>query len=218
MITFKLIIIAVISYLLGSLNFGVILSKKLEHDDVRKHGSGNAGTTNMLRNYGKLPAILTILGDMAKVALAIYIAFLIVKVEDLSALRLFANNTAIMLKSFAGLFCVLGHIYPCFFGFKGGKGVATSGGMVFMIDWRIALILLALFIITVAVTRYVSLGSILMAVFYPMYTFAFYLSFPLLVMSLIFSVIVVVKHRENIVKLIEHRESKITFSKKEKKE
>ncbi|MBQ7204101.1 MAG: glycerol-3-phosphate 1-O-acyltransferase PlsY [Eubacterium sp.] len=211
------ILIAIISYLLGSLNFGVILSRRLKHDDVRSHGSGNAGSTNMLRNYGKIPALLTIIGDMAKVALAILIAFGLLKLTKRydAVLDTFKNGD-IMIKSFAGFFCVLGHIYPCFFSFKGGKGVATSGGMVFMIDWRIALILLAMFVLTVAITGYVSLGSILMAIFYPMYIFAFYISIPLTVIALIFSAIVIAKHKENIIRLREHTESKISFSKKDK--
>ncbi len=216
MTVFKLIVVAVISYLLGSLNFGVILSK-FKHDDVRKHGSGNAGTTNMLRNYGKFFAIITILGDMAKVALAIWIATLMIMEKELAQYKIFADNAMIMLKSWSGFFCVLGHIYPCFFKFKGGKGVATSGGMVFLVDYRIALILLAMFIITVAITRYVSLGSILMAIFYPIYTFAFYISIPLTIIALVFSAIVIAKHKDNIIKLLEHREDKISFSKKDKK-
>lgn len=214
MIVLKFILVAIISYLLGSLNFGVILSRRLKKDDVRNHGSGNAGSTNMLRNYGKLPALLTIIGDMAKVAVAILIALFIIKEKELSKYDLFKDNASIMVKSFAGFFCVLGHIYPCFFKFKGGKGVATSGGMVFMIDWRIALILLSIFIITVAVTKYVSLGSILMAIFYPIYMFSFYLSFPLTLIAVLFSAIVIYKHKDNIKKLINHTESKISFSKK----
>ena len=211
MIVLRFIAVAVISYLLGSLNFGVILSR-IKHDDVRSHGSGNAGTTNMLRNYGKIPAILTIIGDMAKVAVAIILALIIIKTDDLAKYAPFKDNAEVMIKSFAGFFCVLGHIYPCFFKFKGGKGVATSGGMVFMIDWRIALILLAMFILTVALTKYVSLGSILMAVFYPIYTFAFYISFPLFFIALIFSIIVISKHKENIKRLINHTENKFSLS------
>ena len=209
-------LVAVSSYLLGSLNFGVILSKKLVHDDVRSHGSGNAGTTNMLRNYGKIPALLTIIGDMAKVAVAILISFALLKATDtISTLsETFGDNTNIIIKSFSGLFCVLGHIYPCFFGFKGGKGVATSGGMVFMIDWRIALILLAMFIITVAATKYVSLGSIIMALFYPVFILLFHKSIVLFAIACLFAAIVIVKHKDNIKKLINHTESIISFSKK----
>lgn len=218
--TFALIISAIISYLLGSLNFGIIISKSLNKDDVRSHGSGNAGSTNMLRNYGKKHAVMTIIGDMLKVAIAIFISFVIVR--KIGNISLSENSGALILgidarmftKSFSGLFCVLGHIFPCFFGFKGGKGVATAGGMVFMIDWRIALILLAIFAIIVLITKYVSLGSIAMAVFYPVFIFVFYKSLPLTLLSLIFTLIVVLAHRENIKKLINHTESKIG-SKKE---
>lgn len=207
MIAVKLVLIAVFSYLLGSVNFGIILSRKIEKDDVRQHGSGNAGSTNMLRSYGKKMAALTIIGDMLKVAVAILIARFIIGSEDF-------NDYVIFIKSFAGLFCVLGHIFPCYFNFKGGKGVATCGGMVFMIDWRIGLILLAVFIIIVSVTKWVSLGSIIMAVLYPILMFAFYRSLWITVISAVFAVIVIVAHRSNIKKLINGTESKISFSKK----
>ncbi|MCC8073283.1 MAG: glycerol-3-phosphate 1-O-acyltransferase PlsY [Clostridiales bacterium] len=212
----SIVLIAVISYLLGSLNFGVILSRKMQNDDVRNHGSGNAGTTNMLRNYGKKIAALTIIGDMAKVAVAILIAFLILNTFGIrdSLTSIFDDNTDIIIKSFAGFFCVLGHIFPCFFKFKGGKGVATSGGMVFMIDWRIALILLAVFIIIVIFTKYVSLGSIIMAILYPICIFIVYKNVILTVIAVIFMLIVIIAHRENIVKLIKHKENKISFKSK----
>ena len=215
-----LIISAIISYLLGSLNFGIIISKSLNKDDVRSHGSGNAGSTNMLRNYGKKYAVMTIIGDMLKVA--IFISFIIVRklgnislAENSDAL-IYGINARMFTKSFAGLFCVLGHIFPCFFGFKGGKGVATAGGMVFMIDWRIALILLAIFAIIVFITKYVSLGSIAMAVFYPVFIFIFYKSVALAFLSMVFTLIVVLAHRENIKKLINHTESKIGSKKNNK--
>ena len=207
----KLILIAVISYLLGSLNFGVLLSRKFENEDVRSKGSGNAGTTNMLRNYGKGMAVLTIVGDMAKVMVAILIAKLIISEGELSAYSIFADNTNIIIKSFAGLFAVLGHIFPCYFNFKGGKGVATSGGMVFMIDWRI---LLTMFILVVLITKYVSLGSLVMAFFYPVFIFIFYKSALLTVIALVFAIIVFIAHRENIKKLINKTESKISSKKK----
>ncbi|MDD6658635.1 MAG: glycerol-3-phosphate 1-O-acyltransferase PlsY [Eubacteriales bacterium] len=210
-----LIVIAILSYLLGSLNFGIIISKSLNKDDVRSHGSGNAGSTNMLRNFGKKYAVMTIIGDMLKVAVAILIAYLVMKylghtsLSKESSAQILGVDAKMFTKSFAGFFCVIGHIFPCFFSFKGGKGVATAGGMVFMIDWRIAIILLAIFIITVAVTKYVSLGSIIMAVLYPVLIFVFYKSLPLTVISAVFTIIVVVAHRDNIKKLINNTESKI---------
>ena len=209
------LIIAIISYLLGSLNFGVILSNSIKKDDVRNHGSGNAGTTNMLRNYGKGYAAMTIIGDMLKVGVAIAVAFVIYRnapAMNLSIFQEYDFDINMFLKSFAGFFCVLGHIFPCFFKFKGGKGVATSGGMVFAVDWRIALILLAIFIVIVAVTRYVSLGSIVIAVLYPVFIFVFHRSIILTAIALVFTVIVITAHRENIKKLVTHTENKIKFS------
>lgn len=215
------ILIAVVSYLLGSLNFGVILSNHVKKDDVRNHGSGNAGTTNMLRNYGKGIALMTIIGDMLKVFIAIAVAFLIVRytpalLGNTGEISLQSLDANMFIKSLAGFFCVLGHIFPCYFRFKGGKGVATAGGMVFAIDWRIALILLAVFIIIVAVTKYVSLGSIIMAILYPVFIFIFHRSIVLTVIAAVFTVVVIAAHKENIKKLIHHTESKIDFKSKKK--
>lgn len=210
MIAVKLGIIAILSYLLGSLNFGVILSNTVKKEDVRDSGSGNAGTTNMMRIYGKTLGLLTIAGDILKVMVAIWIAFKIMDVEELkTTLDNASDYPQVVLKSFAGLFAVLGHIFPCFFKFKGGKGVATSGGMVIMIDWRIALVLLIIFALTILITKYVSLGSILMAVFYPVFIGIFYKDIILVLIAMVFTIIVVVAHRENVKRLINHTENKI---------
>lgn len=210
MIAVKLGIIAVLSYLLGSLNFGVILSNTVKKEDVRDSGSGNAGTTNMMRTYGKTLGLLTIAGDILKVMVAIWIAFKIMDVEELKVtLDNASDYPQVVLKSFAGLFAVLGHIFPCFFKFKGGKGVATSGGMVIIIDWRIALILLVIFALIILITKYVSLGSILMAVFYPVFIGIFYKDIILVLIATVFTIIVVVAHRENVKRLINHTENKI---------
>lgn len=208
--------IAILSYLLGSLNFGVILSNKLKKDDIRNYGSGNAGTTNMLRKYGKGYAFLTIVGDMLKVVAAAFIALKIMEYtpQTLNEVGIDVSiDRNIFIKSFAGFFCVVGHIFPCFFKFKGGKGVATAGGMVFVVDWRIALILLAVFIIVVAFTKYVSLGSIIMALLYPVLMFAFHRSIALTVIAAVFTLIVVIAHRGNNKKLLNHTENKITDKK-----
>lgn len=208
--------IAILSYLLGSLNFGVILSNKLKKDDIRNYGSGNAGTTNMLRKYGKGYAFLTIVGDMLKVVAAAFIALKMMEYtpQTLNEVGIDVSiDRNIFIKSFAGFFCVVGHIFPCFFKFKGGKGVATAGGMVFVVDWRIALILLAVFIIVVAFTKYVSLGSIIMALLYPALMFAFHRSIALTIIAAVFTLIVVIAHRGNIKKLLNHTENKITDKK-----
>ena len=210
MIIIKLVIVAIISYLLGSCNFGIIISKSLKKEDIRESGSGNAGTTNMMRTYGKILGILTIIGDIVKVFVAIWLAFKIMSVEETKMIfDRISDNPQYVLKSFAGLFAVAGHIFPCFFKFKGGKGVATSGGMVIRIDWRIALILFAIFVLTILISRYVSLGSIIMAVLYPVFMGLFHKDAGLVIISLVFTLIVVTAHRENIKKLINHTENKI---------
>ncbi len=206
-LVFSAILIAIISYLLGSVNFSIILSRKIENEDIRESGSGNAGSTNMLRTYGKGIAVATMIGDMLKVAVAIGIAHLIFGNE------LYSKNE-ILIKSFAGFFCVLGHIFPVFFKFKGGKGVATAGGMVLLIDWRIGLILLAIFLITVAITRWGSLGSIIMAALYPVLTYIFYKDLILTVIAVVFAVIIIYKHKSNIKKIANGTENKLSFGKK----
>ncbi len=213
------IALCVCSYLLGSLNFGVILSKKMANDDIRNHGSGNAGTTNMLRTYGKKYAVMTILGDMAKVAVAIFVSFLVLFGSDSFELLFgsyIMDENVIILKSLFGFFCVLGHIFPCYFGFKGGKGVATCGGMVFMIDWRIALILLAIFFIVFIFTKMVSLGSLTMAALYPVFIYIFHRNVLCLIVAIVFALIVFISHRENIVKIAKGKENKISLNKNSK--
>lgn len=212
-----LIIIAVLSYLLGSLNFSIIVSRALAKKDIRESGSGNAGATNMLRTYGKKFAVFTMLGDILKVALAIVISFLILKTPlEFLFSRPDDSDTAVRImleKEFAGFFCVLGHIFPLFFKFKGGKGVAACTGMVLLVDWRIALILFVIFAILVLLTKWISLGSITIAVMYPILICAFYKSLLLTLIAVMFALIVIVAHRENIKRLIKGTENKISFKK-----
>ncbi len=139
---------------------------------MREKGSGNAGTTNMLRNYGKGMAALTIIGDMAKVVIAIQLATIICSILGLQY-SFEAIPGLFFIKCFTGFFCVLGHIFPVFFKFKAERR-CNERRMVFMVDWRIALILLAVFIIVVLITKYVSLGSLIMAALYPILIYAFH--------------------------------------------
>lgn len=218
MIAVKFIIIAVISYFLGSLNFSIIVSKALAKKDIRESGSGNAGATNMLRTYGKKFAVFTMIGDILKVAAAILIAFIILD-APLNLIFGFADNkdtavTIILYKEFAGFFCVLGHIFPCYFKFKGGKGVAACTGMVILVDWRIALILFVIFVLTVLISNWISLGSIIIAVLFPVLILIFYKSLILTLIALLFAVIVIIAHRENIKRILNGTENKI--SKKDK--
>lgn len=214
----KYILIAVIAYLLGSLNFSIILSEVVKKKDIRDSGSGNAGATNMLRTYGKKAAVGTMIGDILKVALGIIIAFAIL---DVPMKYIFSNpadaaeiQRVMLYKEFAGLFCVLGHIFPLYFKFKGGKGVAACTGMVIIVDWRIALILFVIFIGVILISKWISLGSIVIALLYPILIFAFYKNFILAAVALLFTAIVIVAHRENIKRLAKGTENKISFKNK----
>ena len=142
------LITALAAYALGSLNFAVIISKVKYHDDIRKYGSGNAGMTNMLRTYGKVDAALTFAGDMLKTMVAIVIGMLLVGTVG-------SGNYV------AGFFAILGHVYPVYYRFKGGKGVVAAATTILMLDPRIFLILVVLFILIVAIWRYISLGSVI---------------------------------------------------------
>ena len=214
----KYILIAVIAYLLGSLNFSIILSEVVKKKDIRDSGSGNAGATNMLRTYGKKAAVGTMIGDILKVALGIIIAFAIL---DVPMKYIFSNpadaaeiQRVMLYKEFAGLFCVLGHIFPLYFKFKGGKGVAACTGMVIIVDWRIALILFVIFIGVILISKWISLGSIVIALLYPVLIFAFYKNFFLAAVALLFTAIVIVEHRENIKRLAKGSENKISIKNK----
>ncbi len=214
----KYILIAVIAYLLGSLNFSIILSEVVKKKDIRDSGSGNAGATNMLRTYGKKAAVGTMIGDILKVALGIIIAFAIL---DVPMKYIFSNpadaaeiQRVMLYKEFAGLFCVLGHIFPLYFKFKGGKGVAACTGMVIIVDWRIALILFVIFIGVILISKWISLGSIVISLLYPVLIFAFYKNFILAAVALLFTAIVIVAHRENIKRLAKGTENKISIKNK----
>ena len=214
----KYILIAVIAYLLGSLNFSIILSEVVKKKDIRDSGSGNAGATNMLRTYGKKAAVGTMIGDILKVALGIIIAFAIL---DVPMKYIFSNpadaaeiQRVMLYKEFAGLFCVLGHIFPLYFKFKGGKVAPSVTGMVIIVDWRIALILFVIFIGVILISKWISLGSIVIALLYPVLIFAFYKNFILAAVALLFTAIVIVAHRENIKRLAKGTENKISFKNK----
>ncbi|MDO5396869.1 MAG: glycerol-3-phosphate 1-O-acyltransferase PlsY [bacterium] len=153
----------VISYLIGSVNFSIMLSRAVGGKDIRSSGSGNAGATNMMRTYGKKMGVITLLLDVAKGIIAILIVNLIVKYYNDTSLNdaFLAELDRASLPYIAGLCVVLGHNFPLYFGFKGGKGVATSLGVVLMLDWKLGLIIAVCAVAVMAITRYVSFGSIL---------------------------------------------------------
>jgi len=193
-------------YLLGGLNFGVIISKAFYHDDVREHGSKGAGMTNMLRTYGKLPAALTFLGDGAKAVVAVIIGSF-----------LLGYDTAFAGAYVGGLACILGHAFPVWYGFKGGRGIASGFFMVLCTAPVTGLICFALFLVIVAFTKYVSLGSVIAAVLYPILLYFMTGAGLHIAIAAFISAFVIYMHRNNIKRLIAGTENKIDFKKREMK-
>ena len=152
------------SYLLGSINTALIVSKCFFHDDVRNHGSGNAGTTNVLRTYGKKPAIVTFLGDTLKGVLSVVLACVIFG-HPISEYSYFHLITAAYLAAF---FCIVGHIFPIFSRFRGGKGFATLAGVILVLNPFLFLLLLCLYAAMVILSHFISLSSVVTALFYPL--------------------------------------------------
>lgn len=206
----------IIPYLLGSINFGVIISNKEYHDDIRTHGSGNAGATNMLRTYGTKAALLTMLGDMLKAVLAVGLGYFLVGAHAINP----ETSRIIPVDEFgaaiAGLFVMLGHMFPIFFKFKGGKGVATSAMVILMISPITCLFCFIIFVIIVVGTKYVSLGSIMGLIFYPIILSAFSggRNPTASIMAVLMALAVVFMHRENIKRLASGTERKISLGKK----
>ena len=193
-----------VGYLSGSVNPAIILSTA-KGKDVRTMGSGNAGATNMLRNYGKASALIVLLGDVLKCVVAVIAAGILAK--------LLVPELALLCKILAAAGCILGHNFPLYFGFKGGKGVVVSATAIFMLDWRIGLIVLSCFIVVFAISRFVSLGSVLSA--YTAVLASLFLSADEVFYFIAFAAILtIIRHRTNIVRLIKGTESKTTFSKK----
>ncbi len=204
-----------ISYLLGSINSAIIVSKLMFGDDIRKHGSGNAGLTNMLRTYGKGAAVLVLLGDMLKSVLAVLFAACIFG---------FGYQYGIATSQFcyvAGLFAVVGHVFPIYYQFKGGKGVLSTATVALVLTPIPFAILLALFIGVVAVSKYVSLGSVSVAVLYPVMVNGYitFLGAPtpgiIALSTIILAILIVWCHRENLKRIGERTERKLSFKKKD---
>ena len=205
------VVMAIIAYLIGSVNFSVIFSKKFAGFDVREKGSGNAGTTNMLRSVGKGPAALTLLCDILKGVVSILLA--------IAAGSIFKNTDKALLVQIAAIAVVIGHTFPIFFKFKGGKGVATSLGVLLMTNWQIGLICLVFGLLLIILTRMVSLGSCAAAVLYPVLTLFINQHYIVtgnssyFIYSIILAVIVLFNHRENIKRIMKGTENRISFSK-----
>ena len=204
------IIVAIIAYVIGSINFSVIISKKMAGFDVREKGSGNAGTTNMLRSVGKQAAAITLLCDILKGVVAILIALLVGNIVK--------NVDRAVLVQIAGILVVVGHTFPIFFEFKGGKGVATSLGVIMMINWQIGLICLVFALVIMAFSKMVSMGSVGAAILFPILTLFINTNFIVessgmkyFVFSVILAAIVIFNHRANIKRIANGTENKLSF-------
>ncbi len=201
---------AVISYLLGSINSAIITVKLLKHEDIREHGSKNAGLTNTLRCYGKVPALFTLIGDLAKGVIAVLLSQLICRLflgEDYSG-TYFIDSQAV--GYIAGFFAIIGHIFPLYYGFKGGKGVLVASSVLIVIDPLTFGIVIPFFLAAALITRYVSVASIASAVLYPIITFCvnYFVRGDAADKSLLYtcltlgtSVLLIYMHRSNIARL-----------------
>lgn len=205
------VVMAIVAYAIGGISFSVIFSKKMAGFDVREKGSGNAGSTNVLRNVGKRAAALTLICDILKGIVAVLLAVLLGNiVKDLDRA---------LLVQIAAVAVVIGHTFPIFFGFRGGKGVATSLGILLLVNWQIGLICLVFALVIMALTRMVSAGSVLAAILFPVLTLfigASYFIVPgnYFIFSILMALIVAFNHRTNIKRILNGTENKLSFKKK----
>ncbi len=213
-----LILAAVIGYLLGSVNWAILITRWFANRDIRSFGSGNAGATNVLRSQGTVPAVLTTVGDLAKSVLATWFGGWLLANFHLAEVA-FDGQTLILIGRYvAGLCCIIGHVLPIFYRFRGGKGVLTTLGMFLVADWRVALMCLTLFIAIVAVSRLVSLGSVIAIGYGPLLVLVLHvwvdrMSVPMVIFTTVMTVavatIIVVKHADNIKRLTAGKERRI---------
>ena len=210
------IIMAIIAYLIGSVNFSVIISKKMAGFDVREKGSGNAGSTNVLRTVGKKAALLTLECDILKGVVSVLVALLVGLIAGETA------NKAILVE-IAALAVVIGHTFPVFFQFKGGKGVATSLGVILIVNWKIGLICLVFALAIMAVGRMVSLGSISASVLFAVLTIfirdsyigGVEFEFSFIIFGILLAALVIFNHRSNLKRILAGTENKLSFKKKD---
>ena len=217
--------VMVTAYLLGSVNTAIVVSSAIYRDDIRKHGSGNAGLTNMLRTYGKGAAGLTLLGDLLKTAIAVLIAGILWGFGYAGGISVGGGilSPEMGFCYIAGLFAVVGHVFPIYYKFKGGKGVLATATMALILSPLPFVVLLLTFIIIVAISKYVSLGSVIGAIFYPVSLFVYFKIFfkdgtsmpPLMAFaSIILAILIVWCHRENLERISNQTERKLSFKKK----
>ncbi len=207
-------------YFLGSVNAAIIVSKVLYRDDIRKYGSGNAGLTNMLRTYGKKAAVFTLLGDVLKTVLAVLLGrFIGFPLSSLEAFGASSTGNLFSIGAYiAALFAVIGHTFPIYYKFRGGKGVLSAATAVCMLQPLVFLFLLLIFVIIVLGTKFVSLGSIIAVMLYPILLDRINGTSICTIFALMIAAIVVVNHRENIKRLWAGKENKLSLGKSKKQE
>lgn len=198
--------IAAVGYICGSVNTAILVTKFIYREDIREKGSGNPGMTNVMRSYGWMPAILTLLGDMLKVVLGMMLGTLLLGLTG---------------AYIGGLFSIIGHIAPVFYKFKGGKGVASMFMFVLYVDSVVFVILCLLFVLLVWATKYLSLGSVMCALVMPLILSKFDVvygryMFIRLIIALIIAAMVVFRHRTNITRIMDKTESKFSFKRTKK--
>ncbi len=204
------LLIAVIAYFCGCFNGAVIVSKYILRDDIRTHGSGNAGLTNFFRTFGGPLTLVVILCDVLKAVAAILVG------SCLARFLIVDDAFVILLsKYWAACFCLLGHMFPCMFGFKGGKGILSGGTIAIMLDWRLALLVWGGFLVLTLLTRYVSLGSVYAAAAFPFGTWFFVSHDPVIMtLSVFLGLLIIWMHRGNMKRLLTGKENKLSFHKK----
>ena len=202
--------IAVLAYFLGCFNGAVVVSRYILRDDVRNHGSGNAGLTNFYRTFGGPLTLVVILSDAVKAVVAVLFAMLIA--------GSISPELITLSKYWAGLFCLLGHMFPVTFQFRGGKGILSGGTIALMMDWRVALVVWGGFLILAIATRYVSLGSCWAGLSFPFVTWFVYQDELITVLAVVIGGLILWKHRGNMVRIAKGTESKFALHKKKESE
>lgn len=216
----SLLVLAVVAYFCGCFNGAVIVSKYILRDDVRNHGSGNAGLTNFYRTFGGPLTAVVILTDVLKAVVAVrfgswYLGYFCGRWGYAANLYI-SGMWSLFGKYWAGLFCLLGHMFPCMFHFKGGKGILSGGAIAIMMDWRIALVVWGGFFILAVLTRWVSLGSIWASLSFIVSSWLVYRDVVILILAAFVGGLVFWKHRGNLKRILKGEERKFSLHHKSK--
>lgn len=208
---FVIVLSCFFAYILGSFNFAIFITKKFYNKNIKKLGSKNAGMTNVLRNFGKKPALITLAGDMLKGLISILIC-------DIMCFKFFTMEGLTIFRYVVLIFALLGHIFPVFYNFKGGKGILVVAGSLILVNLKVFLALLAIFLIVFKISKIVSFSSLSCALILPISTFLMnYFNHQLstnttivtTIISTVVSIVIIFAHRENIIRILEKKEPKI---------